>query len=549
MASGAAAATLSDLLLYTESGDTAPEVHLCHIDVSSGISISITNLIPITFVEGSLLIAAPHAAWHRTIARRFLPQNSLARVVLLEVPAESESGEEVSLKVWVGYLAAEFVGQIVFYASGSEEALTFVDGSGAAASPTVESLVKVANEQFGFYSAESQLEAEEAAEPAHPVEDRVHALEEQLGAIQQQLLELPGKLKESTSAGKERSGNLKKGAQPRYSGLDPGVLASARVAGIPEAQLAKLAELVSKPPRMTEPTRKPVRSKNILSESEEEDIEEEAEPEKEEDSSPTQAVQKAVVQLTKLVASMTQQKKNRHGLEGIFDKIEGSSSDPSSSSSSSRSKAAAYQRLKAALVDRPEWLFQSIEERMGEDFNQTRSAPNTSTMSTTSRGWVEHRSKVGHYPATIRLMWLLGGIHDCLKNGEVNQARARCALALAAADQASIDNGNWSLAHEFLLELPPPYAAFSNRRPTDFQEQVSTRLTDERFIEIMMWRLKDRDAYIEARKRLNQNQPKAKALPATPPGREPRPNPKQQPKAKPKTKAAAAPEEGAGQEG
>ena len=165
-------------------------------------------------------------------------------------------------------------------------------------------------------------------------------------------------------------------------------------------------------------------------------------------------------------------------------------------------------------------------------------ALNASMMATTSRGWVEHRSKLRHYPATIRLMWIVAGIHDCLKRGEIQQARARCALALAATDQSAIDMGNWSLAQEFLPELPPPYQSFTNRRAPDQSEQVSTRLTDERFIEIMMWRLKDRDSYLEWRRRLNQS-----AKPKPQPGllnRDslPKPGPKGAAKPKPKAKAS-----------
>eukprot|EP00438_Fugacium_kawagutii_P024864 Skav221765 [mRNA] locus=scaffold490:280304:287109:+ [translate_table: standard] len=182
--------------------------------------------------------------------------------------------------------------------------------------------------------------------------------------------------------------------------------------------------------------------------------------------------------------------------------------------SHSRSKAAAYQKLKAALIERPEWLFNSVEDKLVEDFNLTRSAPGASSAAASSRAWVEHRSKLGHYPATIRFAWVVAGIHDCLRAVEVQQARARCAMALCAIDQSSLDGGSWTLAQEFLLELPPPYGSFLNKRAPEPSEQIATRLADDRLMEILLWRLKDRDNFLESKKRLNNA---AAARPKVPP--------------------------------
>ena len=58
----------------------------------------------------------------------------------------------------------------------------------------------------------------------------------------------------------------------------------------------------------------------------------------------------------------------------------------------------------------------------------------------------------------------MAGIHDCLKQDRVSEARARASLAILAYDQASLDGGSWQLAQELMLELPPPYSAFQGRR-------------------------------------------------------------------------------------
>ena len=113
-----------------------------------------------------------------------------------------------------------------------------------------------------------------------------------------------------------------------------------------------------------------------------------------------------------------------------------------------------------------------------------RSAPSSQAVAATARGWLEHRSKLGHYPSTIRFSWIIAGALDNLRQGEVSQARARLALALAAVDQAALDGGSWSLANEFLLEVPPPFSAFQNRRAPDPSEQVATRLVEDRFLDV-----------------------------------------------------------------
>ena len=218
--------TLESLLLYSDEG-TAEEVHLCHLDCSTSISKAITHIVPITFLENQLLVAVPAGAWHRQIARRFLPRTALSRPVSVEVPATTAEGDVTTLKVWVGLLEKELVAQLRLEMSGDEEALDFADSLGHAALPTPDSLVRVANEQFSFYSAESHADAPLEKKEGGPVEDRLLALESQFSLIRQQLEDLPNKL------GQKREGSR---SPP------------ARLAGIPEDQLARLASLMTKSP-------------------------------------------------------------------------------------------------------------------------------------------------------------------------------------------------------------------------------------------------------------------------------------------------------------
>ena len=85
---------------------------------------------------------------------------------------------------------------------------------------------------------------------------------------------------------------------------------------------------------------------------------------------------------------------------------------------------------------------------MAEDFNQVRTTPSLASVPVSTR--------LGPYPASIRAMWILGAVHDCLKEGKVEEAIARVAL-LCAYDQSAADSGNWLLSQELLLEQAPPY--------------------------------------------------------------------------------------------
>ena len=530
--------------------------------MSTDDQVAIVNLVPITLVDQKLLVAVPQGAWHRQTARRVLPRNALMKPTNLSVAGVSMLGgeEDLEVKLWVGFLDSEVVELMQPGPSSDPDALTFLDASGAECLPSAFSLKEFAGDHYGFLSAVSHADddAVEAEAGGAAVSERLSILEASIASIRDSLAALPLQMKQQQAkvaidpaphevpAGSRKSA-LRKSPGDRFANLDPAVAASARSAGIPEEHLAKLSQLFEKKPaQMADLPRTPRQpARNVLSESEDEDEDLHADtPEGGAGDAPGSPIEKAAVQLTKLVANISKKDRSASGIDGILDRSEGGLHEVSSSSSSgSRSKAAAYQKLRAALVEKPEWLYTSIEEKLVEDFTTVRSAPSSGATVASSRGWVEHRSKLGHYPATIRFAWVVAGIHDSLRSGDVAQARARCALALAAIDQSSLDSGNWALAQEMLLELPPPYAAFVNRRMPEPSEQISTRLADDRLTEILLWRLKDRDSFLESKKRLGQaSRPKAPSPPGNPSAK---PSPKI--KAKAKAKSGSAEEHGGGE--
>ena len=154
-------------------------------------------------------------------------------------------------------------------------------------------------------------------------------------------------------------------------------MAEALKAGIPAEQLTTLAGLLKKSSKMKDvPVTAPGANKNVLSETEEEDEEhDEAEAEElEMTETGASAMERALVKLTKIAGSLTNtaKKSEKKGLEQILEFHEGGDS---ASSSSSRSKAAAYQRLRASLTERPGMLVKALEAAMEEDFALLRTAP------------------------------------------------------------------------------------------------------------------------------------------------------------------------------
>ncbi len=424
--------------LQSESGECREHYELGYLEVGTEDGVAICYVIPILVQEDKPLVAVPAQAWSRTASGRYLPKGTLTKAVLLEVAAAEEEiegfGGEV-VKIWMGFLSAEAEG--TFQVGEAEEpgACGFGDGSNERM-PAPEALLSVAAEHFAFQTAQSAVEP--TAKPGAKkktkadMEKRVLQLENSLEDIKALLTDLPKQI-QNTSGVNPASAAQSSTALPL--GLDPGVVAAAKAAGVPEEQIRKIGGMMQKPNRMVEVIGGggAPRRRNELSETEEEE-EEQVQPE-EKGVAATGAVEKAVVQLTKLVAKMAKTKHAKSGLEGILERAESGGAGLEggvSSSSGGRSKAAAYVKLKEALLKHPNWISQSIEQQMEEDFNSVRSQPGAGAVLTTSRAWVEHRSRLGPYPSTIRAAWLIAGIHDSLKQQDDGASSCEMLLSISS---------------------------------------------------------------------------------------------------------------------
>ena len=472
------------------------------------------NLIPIAVVtaEARLLVAAPEASWSKHPAGRLFPSRGLQKPILVEVAAatmeepEDCRGEYKTLGWPFGPKVGEEVESRGIYAphrrclgcgvrAGAHSSWSVASGGGGRSFCIPfrtewrrgrSRACRGGRGREGWRQA-SESGADDGEAVGWPTRFFWHSHGSKPKACESA----------SWSEGSAK-GVFKDGSRVQCVGST--VVASALEAGIPQEQLDVLGGLLKKTSRMQDlPRPAQTRRKSVLSESEDEEREEaeekggDAEEEKEADL-PGGPVEKAVMQLTKIVNSLAKRRDKKKDLEEFLD--EASTGDSSTSTSSSRSKAAAYKRLRSALVNKPEALVSMLEEAMEEDFLQLRAGPGSDLRGTSARAWLEPRSKLQYYPGSIRQAWILGA------NGRVAEAKAR-SLWVAALDQASLDGGNWLMAQEMLLEPAAPFAAFQGRRLPEAWEQTVTKLVDKRWAEILMWKLKDKDSFNEARKRLS----------------------------------------------
>lgn len=70
----------------------------------------------------------------------------------------------------------------------------------------------------------------------------------------------------------------------------------------------------------------------------------------------------------------------------------------------------------------------------------------------------------------------------------MDEARAKAALGVAPLD---VDKGSWLVAGELSLEDAPSFSSFAAHRPLNQRESPQTKLVDERWLEIILAKLRD----------------------------------------------------------
>lgn len=470
--------------------------------------LALCSLVAVTEVDGAVLVAVPEAVWDRTKAKRLLPVDALCKAVRVMVPAcidedRTTPEPQPSFKIWLGVLKESFENVVHFDIDEVDVTYGFpVDELGMPKYPFAKALVAIAKDHFEFATAD-----EPGVTPVHgghDIELRMRAVEDVLKQLQNGIARLqpaasvvPGG--RGTAAPTSRRAGADK-PEPQLElppGLDPGVARQALQSGVSQAALGELAKIVGSGAHYRGPTPKQAARAQPPLDSDEEEEEELGEEVAPGDAGSANPVEKAVLQLSRIVEHLSKEKKIKADktLEALLDRAESgggwSTEAKDSLGGSSRSKSAALRSLRRMLLQKPEMIYQALEQRMEEDWTQAGVAPGATMSSVTARGWLEQRSKIQSFQVPVRAAWSLAGVWDCLRQGRVEEARARAALGVASFDQLGIDKGSWLVAGELALEDAPPFSSFAAHRPLEHWESPHTKLVDERWLELILAKLRD----------------------------------------------------------
>ena len=474
---------------------------------------AVCSIIAVTEVDGAVLVAVPEALWDRQKAKRILPADALRKAVRVMVPScvdEDRTSPEAqpSFKVWLGVLKPDF--EVAAHFSDLEEIEILhgfpTDDLGMPKLPFAKALVAVARDHFEFATAE-----EPASDPGSTkLERRMSNMEAVLAELKTGLAQLRPAAPPGLPSGQGQPLPQALGAHPKApasmipAGVDPGVARQALQAGVSPDALGEMAKMLTGAGLQKAKAIPKAKMTALLESDEEEEEEEEAGGQ--DVAGLATPMEKAVVQMSKILGQLSKDKKLKkdRSLEALLDRAEsgGALDHKDAFGGSSRSKAAALRSLRRMLVQQPELISRALEQRMEEDWTQAGVVPGASSSSVTARGWVEQRSKVQNFQVPVRAVWCLAGIWDALRQNKVEEAKARAALGVAAFDQLAVDKGSWLVASEVVLEDPPPFSSFATHRPLESWEAPHSRLIDERWLELFLAKLKDYHDYQEKKQKL-----------------------------------------------
>lgn len=210
-------------------------------------------------------------------------------------------------------------------------------------------------------------------------------------------------------------------------------------------------------------------------------------------------VERSVELLTKVVQDLASAKKTGNPLDHVGE----SGPVPGESGSSGFRNIEAGRRLAETWLQwEPERIYSEMERLMSEEMpaaslGRDGLAP--------PRLWAEQRSHTQNYKLNVFHMWQMCGVWQDLMRVEdpgihVRRARARAALAVAAAEQISGDHGSLMFAEQIVLERPPPYGAFDAH--PELRDGSFSPILDPRMASLHVARARSQDDLRERRKRL-----------------------------------------------
>ena len=201
------------LTLLAPSGEFDAHYEFRALPLSTGPTVEV---IPVAYIADRLLVAVPHSAWHRTTAKRILPPQGMHKPQSVEIVAclldQREVGLDVTMKVWMGYLAEDLVGQLCSMDMVETTDYVFLTGESPGFLPLAEALVEAAQEHFAFVSAAEVIDADEQPiapeQPEGSGSQKRSGLEVRMGKMEDALARISASLDKITGPTMEQSSPL-----------------------------------------------------------------------------------------------------------------------------------------------------------------------------------------------------------------------------------------------------------------------------------------------------------------------------------------------------
>jgi len=280
--------------------------------------------------------------------------------------------------------------------------------------------------------------------------------------------------------------------------------------GLTPDQMKSVKHLLVPPARVLPERRRP-QATSILSESEEEEA-----PDPDVASTP---VDKAVVLMARLLKKQSATKSADPLKAAYGSLLPAQLGGELTSSAPALRGAQGYLTLRSLVKSHPTRVTQMLHKNMkfrnvgsAESFNPD-CPPN-------AKFYVEHRSVISGHIANATWAWQAATIADLLSADPplIEEAKARALLAVAAAEQVSLDQGSWLYATDLLmLESDPPFQSLESHSP-GLSRCPHSQLVDPQWFETVAARIRSlEDSQDRKSKHLKSSSANLSAQPRRPP--------------------------------
>lgn len=166
--------------------------------------------------------------------------------------------------------------------------------------------------------------------------------------------------------------------------------------------------------------------------------------------------------------------------------------------------AAALLQWRRAFLERPEVVSARIRQNRNRAMTGLSATPD---LVPSMRNYFANEVPFGHAKTAAYLVFGLADIADLLEHGRWSEAEALVLLLLSAAEQAALQEWQWSLAWLLTFSAEPPWAKIRVQAPGQTDLRAVARLADPELLAAAVGHMKDLMAIGEAQRRAMPGNP------------------------------------------